>query len=267
MCIWFAWRDIDRGHFDFLLNGCDIDIEIGNSDQAAPPHDFTWVMDKKPKRKKSFIGSFMSHHRYMTVSYVRSYIVLEIIIFVVAGVQILFDNWVMNGHFIYIGFYHFERLMTVGTKDRLMDIFRINFDCDMSEFAEKIGPLPDYTTTCVLNLNWFNEIVVSSMWVMRVLSLGVASWRMGYWFAMSIPEVRRRTLIRKWCRTVNTGLVTEILRRTTFAEHVLLNAIFGHSDVDKFTNILLQIQEDIPAANDITLSRRQRRITDRDYSV
>jgi hypothetical protein len=265
--IWWVWRCVDRGHFDFLLNGSDVELEETNNDDPPPPPTFSWIMESnRTTRKKSFIGLFLAHHRTMTVEYVGNYVKLECLIFALAAVGIFLDNWMMNGHFLPIGKHAFDYIvMKNGPENPLLVVFSFDFDCDLSEFEKNFGP--NFHTICVMNLNWLNGAIVVCLWVARFLLMTVSTWRLCYWAIVSVPGFRRFRLRRKWSKSIETALVKDVLLRTGFCEHILLDAIFRHTDVDKFHNVLLQIRDDIPAASpSMEMSAHRRRLANRLFS-
>jgi hypothetical protein len=202
----------------------------------------------------------------MTVAYVITYLKLEVLIFALALAGMFLDNWLMNGHFIPIGQHVFEYIVLKhGKQNPLLPIFGLDFNCDLSEFGEHFGP--DYHNACVLNLNWLNEAIVVCLWIVRILLLTVSSYRLCFWTIMAVPGFRRFQLRRKWSKNIETALVKDVLVLTGFCEHILLDAIFRHTDVDKFNNVLLQIRDDIPAASpDMEMSLHRRRLANRIFS-
>jgi hypothetical protein len=180
--------------------------------------------------------------------------------------QMFFIDWMMNQHFIAIGLYLFQyRVMQIGDTDPLLEVFKIRVNCTLKPFGIDEGTVSGYSTVCIMNLNSVNETIVVCMWFLQLMELSVAFGRMCYWALMSIARIRRWILTCKWSRLSDMELVNRFLEKTNFYEHVLVNAIIRHVDVEKSTNILQQVCQDMPCAGEIEMGRMRNRITNRDY--
>jgi hypothetical protein len=244
------WNFVDHGHFNWLIEGKDLpEDDTDNQQPSVTPAiaTFTWLGDDSNKPKmKSFIGSYLCHHRNSHTYYIALYVFCEIVQFLHVIAELFICQWVMNRKFLGLGSEWVKYIfMNRGDQDPLLASFPIYFKCNVSlDFA---GQMENYSTSCVLTFNAYNEVNMVIVWFLLVTLSGLSMTQVAYMMLLcTVGPIRRKIFFWKWSRHVHTRYVVSFLKKTTASDQILLDSVFHYVDLDTFVNILRHMEDNLP---------------------